>query len=47
MGVERDREILRGKYFRLILGVDWYILGYLIREELKRDMTRMRARIRT
>lgn len=47
MGVERDRETLHGKYFRLILGVDWYILRYLIREELKRDMTRMRARIRT
>lgn len=47
MGVERDRETLHGKYFRLILGVDWHILGYLIRKELKRDMMRMRARIRT
>lgn len=47
MGVERDRETLHGRYFRLVLGVDWYILGYLVREELKKDMTRMRARIRT
>ena len=44
---ERERvECLQERYVRWVLGVDWCTPGYMVREELQRDMLKGRAGMR-